>query len=190
MAYVPPALRAGAEKPPPKTYGRRDPQKERLIAEKLAQDNRVSEVIKNCSESDFPNLSKIGETNSRISRISYSGKAESWMKTRQQDEINKKVEAELASVRSAREKQRSEEDAYLASQFVGSAKSLRVKHTEEVPIMEAAQIEPEWTLVQRKPRKEPKSKINFDEVSGEMSESSDQGDWDGDTADHDTLWRG
>lgn len=190
MSYVAPHLRDGAQRPAPVgRYGRKPlwevQRDERIAAQKVADEKRDAE-LKEYSTTKFPLLDRSHQTGGNSARISYSGKADSWTTQKLHDEDAKR-QADAAEQRRIERIQRSKEED---ERLKASLPSMVFRKPTVIEQHETAQkqVEDEWTVVQKKPRKEPKSKINFDEVPEDMSESSEHDEWD-DYADKDSLWK-
>jgi hypothetical protein len=144
--------------------------------------NDSIKVAQERTETNFPSLNTT--TVAPAYKSSYAGKAEDWRKQRLETEHNEKVDAQIAAVRARKARESLEESHFLASQspFKNRAKPV----TEEKPVITAQPEDDGWTLVQKKPRKERKDKVNFDEVPEDVSIESDV------VSDHDkdngSLW--
>jgi hypothetical protein len=102
------------------------------------------------------------------------------------DEQTKRFADEAEQRKRERIQRKKEEDDRLKASLPPMV--FRSVVAQEQPEEVVQEVTDEWTVVQRKPRKEPKSKINFDEVPEEMSESSEHDEWD-DCHDKDSLWK-
>ena len=186
MSYIAPHMRDGARITQTGRY--KKPQwevkQDELIAAKKADDDIRAAEFKEYSPAKFPALG--ARMSSTVARISYSGKADSWTTQKLHDE-HAKQQADAAEHRKhERIRQNKEEDARLKASLPSMVfkKPTVVEYHEDAP----KRVEDEWTVVERKVRKEPKSKINFDEVPEDMSDISEHDEWD-EYADKDSLWK-
>jgi len=160
MAYRPPILR-----------------KAKSAAEVL---NETFDEIKNAPVSAFPSLGSSTATSSKQS-VSYASKALEWKERKEEIELNERIENELNKQRTERAVRRKEEEDYIKSTL---PQRRQAPVAEKVVLVEAPKQESEWTLVQRKPRKE--KKFNYDEPEDNISEKeADEPEYGNDKH---TLW--
>jgi len=144
MAYRPPVLR-----------------KAKSEAEVL---DETLDSIKNAPVSEFPSLGTNTSTSTKQS-LSYAAKALEWKERKEEIEMNERIANELNTQRKERAIRRKEEEDYIKSTLLHRRPAPVV---EKVVLVEAPKEESEWTLVQRKPRKE--KKFNYDEPEENVSE--------------------
>jgi len=153
MAYRPPVLRK------PKTD-----------EDKMAELQSLPDV-------HFPTLGTTASLGK--SSLSYADKAREWKERKEEIEMNERIEAELKIQRAERARRKQEEEDYLKSTFAVRREIIEPVKEE---VIEQPKVESEWTLVQRKPRKEKKSIVNYDEPPPEF-DAEDQ-----EFNDRDSIW--
>jgi hypothetical protein len=154
MAYRPPVLRQ------PKTD-----------EDKIAELQTLPDV-------HFPSLGKTASLGK--SSLSYADKAREWKERKEEIEMNERIEAELKIQREERARRKQEEEDYLRSTF---AVRREVVEAPKEEIIEQPKVESEWTLVQRKPRKEKKNIVNYDDEPLPEFDAEDQ-----EFNDRESLW--
>ena len=162
MAYRPPTLR-------------KQKTQEEVIADAV-------ETVRLSSDTHFPTLgnsSLVSSTHSLSS--SYASKAAEWKARKEEIEMNERIDAELKIQKAERDRKRQEEEEYIKSTLI---QPVREKPVIKVTYVEPPKVEEEWTLVQRKPRKERKPK--FEEP--EEDDGSDLPLDDSNYADKDSIW--
>jgi hypothetical protein len=123
------------------------------------------------SEKDFPILSGTGPSSKKFEGTAFALKAKEWEEQRREIEYRTQMENE----KEERRKQRLADEAleYAIIMFPQSTVKKLEKATEIQK--EEKSVESEWTEVKRKVRKEPKSKVNFDENPEDDYETDDSG---------------
>jgi len=116
-------------------------------------------------DSHFPSLGASAFVRVKPSSgMSFADQALEWKKQREEIEMKERIQAELAIEAEQKRKRQAEEDGYTASK-IGNR---RIKENIVETIAAVAAPVSEWTTVMKKPRKERKDKVNFDEVPEDM----------------------
>jgi ribulose bisphosphate carboxylase small subunit len=131
------------------------------------------------SVKDFPTLGNNTSVTPKKLDSSYADKALEWNQRKEEIEMNYRVEQELQIQRELRAQKRKEEEDYIRSAFP----ERRKKTVVEQVVYEPERVESEWTLVQRKPRKEKKSVLPDFEDDSIMEAQEPERDFD-----EDTIW--
>jgi hypothetical protein len=120
------------------------------------------------SEKDFPILAGTGPSSKKFEGLSFSIKAKEWEEQRREIEYRTQLDIE----KEQRRKQRLEDEAAEYAMMFPESTVKKLEKAIEIQ-KEEKPVESEWTEVKRKVRKEPKSKVNFDENPEDDYESDD-----------------
>jgi len=133
---------------------------------------------------NFPELGNSTVT-TKQSIGSYAEKAEEWRIQRLEIEEKERIERYKAEIKAERAVRQRDEDAYiLRRSVVKKAEKPKIDTTVVAPTTVA---DPDgWTTVQKKPRKERKDAVNFEEIPEEMSSDSEAHEYE--YQDRSSLW--